>query len=69
MKRKVLDRKLLPPKLNSPIAPFLVYMLIDYWSLPIWVFAIYMTLWFIVFIAQAYSIGWGTEEVTPKEFQ
>jgi hypothetical protein len=46
---KMLDPAHLPIRTNI-LYPFIVYTLVDYWSLPIWVFAVYMTLWSIVAI-------------------
>ncbi len=49
MSRKHLSRKNLP--LNwSILTPFLVYMFFDFYTLPMWGFAVYMTLWVLGFI-------------------
>ena len=48
-KRKHLSNKNLPVRVSF-ILPFLVYMLFDFYALPMWGFAIYMTLWVIAFI-------------------
>lgn len=49
MKRKHLSNKNLPLR-ASFIIPFLVFMFFDFYTLPMWGFAIYMTLWVIGFI-------------------
>lgn len=48
-KRKHLSNKNLPLRTNI-LLPFLVYMFFDFYTLPMWGFAIYMTLWVIAFI-------------------
>lgn len=50
MSRKHLSRKNLPLHI-SILTPFFVYMFFDFYTLPMWGFAIYMTLWVISFIA------------------
>lgn len=47
---KKIDRKNLPNQLNIWM-PFIIYTMIHYWQLPIWLFAVYMTLYVIVFAA------------------
>ena len=48
-KVKVLSGENLPAKLDI-LKPLIVYTMVDYWNLPIWLFATYLTLWIIVFI-------------------
>lgn len=48
-KRKHLSNKNLPLR-TSIITPFLVYMFFDFYTLPMWGFAIYITLWVIAYI-------------------
>ena len=42
--------------------PFIIYTLIDYWSLPIWLFAIYMTPW-VVLAVIALLVNINSEKV------
>ena len=53
MKYKQVASKNLPQRV-SLLAPFVVYTLVDYWTLPMWVFAVYMTLWVIIFLTALY---------------
>lgn len=48
-KIKKIDRKNIPFNFNIYM-PFIIYTLIDYWKLPTWVFAVYLTVWVIVLI-------------------
>ena len=50
------------PLRGSIFMPFIIYTLVDYWSLPIWVFAIYMTLWVILFVTSL-AINIASEKV------
>ena len=49
MKNKILDTSSLPPRLNSYM-PLIIYTVIDYWQQPVWIFAVYMTVWIIEFL-------------------
>ena len=55
MKVKYIKASNLPPQINL-LAPFVVYTLVDYWSLPTWVFATWMTLWVILVVLQLIAI-------------
>ena len=48
-KTKVLSGENLPVT-SDILKPLIVYTMVDYWNLPIWLFATYLTLWIIVFI-------------------
>lgn len=48
-KAKYLHSKHIPPRMNILWLP-VVYMMVGYFGLPIWVFAVYATLWVIFFI-------------------
>lgn len=61
---KMLDPANLPIRVNL-ILPFMVYTMVDYWTLPIWVFAVYMTLWTILAIV-AFSTNYTREKVSLK---
>jgi len=50
IKRKHLSRKNLPLK-YSILTPFFAYMFFDFYALPMWGFAIFMTLWVLIFIS------------------
>ena len=45
---KKIDRKNIPNQF-SIWTPFIIYTMIHYWQLPIWLFAVYMTLYVILF--------------------
>ena len=47
-KHKYLNSKHIPPQFNILWLP-VVYMMVGYFGLPIWVFAIYATLWVLLF--------------------
>ena len=50
MKNKILDASSIPPRINLWM-PFILYTLVDYWHVPVWIFAVYMTTWVIFFLS------------------
>ena len=48
-KTKVLSGENLPATVDI-LKPLIVYTMVDYWNLPIWLLATYLTLWVTVFI-------------------
>lgn len=61
---KMLDPAHLPIRVNL-LHPFVVYTMVDYWSLPTWVFAVYITLWSIIAVV-GFSTNLAREKVSLK---
>lgn len=60
-KARYLHSKHLPPRINILCLP-VVYMMVGYFGLPIWVFAVYATLWVIFAIAAVY-LNYTSEKI------
>lgn len=58
MKVKYIKASNLPPKINL-LPPFVVYTLVDYWGLPTWVFATWMTLWILLSVLHVIAMVVG----------
>ena len=59
-KTKVLSGENLPVTVDI-LKPLIVYTMVDYWNLPIWVFATYLALWIIVFMLGVISNMYRTK--------
>ena len=64
-KRKHLSHKNLPLR-TSILTPLFVYMFFDFYALPMWGFAVFMTLWVITFIAVLIA-NFSAEQVELKD--